>query len=96
MTARDPAYCGHGRARAIQEVEALSNDEFSRPCCENVARDLGFQLGELEGFLAQLDFMLTGTACYGLTWPQRFERVRNLQELARQGAASAASGWQRG
>lgn len=41
--------------------------------------------------LAELDFALTGTACYGLTWPERLERIVVLRATAEQFERAVAS-----
>lgn len=63
-------------------------DEASREVFSSIEEDgestaailVGAHVEQVAEMLAQLDFELTGQACYGLSWVQRFERVRTMRD----------------
>lgn len=91
MTAVHPI--GAGNAREAAEFAAEVDSAVG---IEDASLELVEERATLAERLAELDYALTGTACYSLTWPERLERIERLQSLARAAGSLLGSRAKRG
>lgn len=95
MTVRDPACVGPRFAAEIRmrdEIVRFTEDDSDVEC---LAIQAAGDVGAIEAHLADLDFLLTGTACYALTRLERLDRVRALLSRVRELDAIARQGGSR-